>query len=110
MKIQEYKNQKNSYYFFCPGCNEFHSVRTTTPHNDGLKFELQGNKENPTFVPIAQPIPRTIEKFNKSTHDSIPGYTCLSIIRSGHIRFLPQSTHLLAGQQVELPELRADQI
>lgn len=110
MKIQEYKNQSGVFYFFCPACKEFHSVPTNTAHRNGLKFELQGNKENPTFVPIAQPIERTIEKFNKSVHDKVSGYTCLSIIRSGTIRFLPQSTHLLSGQQVELPDLKANQI
>jgi hypothetical protein len=105
MKIQEYNNQKGVFYFHCPACREFHSVYTNKLHRNGLKFELQGDVDNPTFVPIAQPIERTIESFNKSVHTDIPGYTCLSIIRAGFIRYLPQCTHSLAGQQVELPQL-----
>jgi hypothetical protein len=113
MKVQEYAKQKGTYYFFCPACKEFHTVHTintVTGHRNGLKFELQGTKDNPTFVPIGQPIERTIEKFNKSLHASRTDYVCVSIIRSGTIRFLPQSTHWLSGQIVPLPDLTSAQL
>ena|ERR1700684_317 len=110
MKIQEYSKSKGRYYFFCPGCREFHSVNTVTAHRDGLKFQLQGDKNNPTFVPLNQVIERTIESFNKSLHATNPGHVCLSVIRTGHIRFLGSCTHTLAGQMVPLPDLKPDQI
>jgi hypothetical protein len=105
MKIQEYNNQKGSYYFFCPACKEYHTVHTFKPHRNGLRFQLQGDVNNPTFVPNNQPIERTIESFNKNLHTD-PHYTCLSLIRSGWITFLSNSTHALAGQKVLLPELK----
>lgn len=105
MKIQEYNNNKGSFYFFCPGCQEFHTVHTLQAHRDGRRFQLQGTVDNPTFVPNNQPIERTIEKYNKNLHTH-SNYICLSIIRAGWITFLANSTHALAGQKVQLPDLK----
>ncbi len=64
---------------FCPGCECAHGMDT--------KWTFNGDYQRPTFVP--------------SIH--IKG-VCHSFVRDGRIQFLPDCSHKLAGQTVDLPD------
>ena len=80
------------YIIGCPGCGMHHSLTE--------EWGFNGDFEKPTFTP--------------SLHCSWPtGYgddptpkICHSFIRDGQIQYLGDCTHDLAGQTVELPDLK----
>lgn len=74
------------YSFLCPGCNERHIFNASWSYNS------DGNL--PTVSPSIL-----------VTGGPEPGYRCHSYIEAGRIRFLPDCSHELAGQTVDLPEL-----
>ncbi|MGN6235007.1 DUF6527 family protein [Dyella sp.] len=61
------------------------------------RWTFNGDMQRPTFSP----------SLNTwwGGKDGIPLHRCHSFIREGRIEFLPDSTHALAGQTVELPEI-----
>lgn len=65
--------------FWCPGCEHMHLV------NSGWTFN--GNYDKPTFSPSVL---------------VTGGHRCHSFVQGGHIQFLSDCTHALAGQTVEL--------
>lgn len=80
--------------FFCPGCQRPHVLRVGG--NERPRWGYNGDPKAPTFTP--------------SVHHNAPGAqhvdglpTCHSFVTNGQIRYLPDSTHHLAGQTVELP-------
>jgi len=83
---------ENYYAFYCPGC-EGNKAVPVKPHANG--WEWNGSIDSPTFSPSllwnvgggnpTQPI-------------------CHSFVKDGMIQYLPDSTHKLAGQTVEIPE------
>ncbi len=75
--------------FFCPGCNCGHWISTP-------RWEFNGDMENPTFSPSVLVWWEQGEAHEKKR--------CHSYVKGGKIRFLADSTHALAGQEVELPE------
>lgn len=106
------------YTFKCPGCNETHLVTTAVPNGNGMVWGWNGSTSQPTFTPSL---------LYRSGH-YMPGYTsgrcwcdynrehpdepapfscgiCHSFVVNGHIQFLNDCTHALAGQTVPLPEL-----
>lgn len=117
--------------FHCPGCNDEHGVRVTTPP---AGYELRepspphpcwtwnGNLDLPTFSPSVlvtrghfchnPPVPGNCacdfqERFPDEEPWAWPCTRCHSFVRDGRIQFLPDSTHKLAGQTVDLPEIAA---
>lgn len=74
------------YHFFCPGCEHAHAFNASWSYN--------GDGDNPTVHPSIL-----------VTGGGDPNYRCHSFIESGRIRFLPDCSHKLAGQTVDLPEL-----
>lgn len=70
--------------FWCPGCDEAHTI-------NAKGWAWDGNVEAPTFNPSI-----------KVTGGSVPGYCCHSFVEAGRIRFLSDCTHNLAGQTVPL--------
>jgi hypothetical protein len=117
MKTVERKKGSGVYLIKCPGCNEIHSLATTTTQSNGARWGFNGSTERPTFSP---------SYLLRSGH-YVPGYThdhcwctynrehpedkgpecvvCHSFIRDGEIQFLGDCTHHLKGQTVPLPEL-----
>ena len=83
-----------AYSFMCPGCGVRHAFWERW--DDGSPaWKWNGNFDKPTVHPSVK----------VTTPGGIPGAVCHSFITSGRIQFLTDSTHALAGQTVELPEL-----
>jgi len=106
--------------FMCPGCGELHQIPVSETHNPGRNWGYNGNPDAPTFTPSV---------FVRSGHflpshkpgagcwctycaedeaDGDPGFSCKqchSFVRNGHIEFLGDCSHALAGQTVELPDI-----
>lgn len=83
-----------AFIFKCPGCGEHHIFQTHW--NDGRPaWSWNENFDKPTVHP----------SIKVTTPGGIPGAVCHSFITNGRIQFLTDSTHHLAGQTVELPEL-----
>lgn len=98
--------------FLCPGCGEFHHVTV-----DGSRgWTYNGNPDAPTFQPSV--LVRTghymdghsgecwcdVNKRRGGDPDFVC-YRCHSYVTDGRIRFLNDSTHALAGQTVDLPDI-----
>lgn len=102
------------YFFWCPGCNESHMVKTSP---GGWGFN--GNGDVPTFTPSV------LVRSGHYLHGETPGncycdfterhpeaakgctWTCRrchSFVTDGRIQFLSDCTHELAGQTVDLPD------
>jgi hypothetical protein len=80
----------DGYLFHCPGCGNCHKFTTV-----GLvTWGFNGNMEKPTFTPsiLVTQYPKGEKK------------VCHSWITNGFIQFLPDSTHKLKGQTVELED------
>jgi hypothetical protein len=86
---------RDTYFFYCPGCREVHSL------NHSWKFN--GDIIRPTFTPSIlvwrDAIPDAIERFKEYRKP----YHCHSFITDGRIQFLSDCTHDLAGQTIDLP-------
>lgn len=75
--------------FFCPGCDTVHCVNDAS----GPQWSYNGDPVRPTFAPsilVTMPMSGRRE-------------ICHSYVTNGRIRFLPDSTHALAGKTVDLP-------
>lgn len=92
--------------FFCPGCKEAHTVTIG-------RWTWNGDAEAPTLSPsvlvstghYAGPGPCWCT-YNAEHHDEPVSFACAlchSFVRDGHIQFLGDCTHALAGQTVALP-------
>lgn len=91
--------------FLCPGCNRAHTVQVGT--GSGPRWTFNGNLESPTLSPSVlctwtepSDVP---EEFDDPTKDIT--LCCHSFVRDGHIQFLNDCTHDLAGKTVELPAI-----
>ena len=104
----------NSLVFWCPGCEETHVI-------DLGKWQWDGNLTQPTFAPsvlvtsghfiVGSPDPTTCWCTYNREHPDNPApfrcQRCHTYVREGRIQFLPDSTHALAGQTIDLPDLPA---
>jgi hypothetical protein len=99
--------------FWCPGCEELHQVRV-----GGKGWTFDGNVDSPTFTPSVlvtsgHHVPGHKGDcwctFKARTGED-PGFKCQrchSYVTKGHILFLADCTHALAGKTVPLPDLPA---
>lgn len=106
--------------FICPGCAaalgaEVHGTVTlpvawlpeSIEESEFVKgrphWSFNGDLDRPTFGPSV------LSKFKQYMGQELPPkeHICHSYVRDGRIQFLPDSTHALAGQTVELPEIAA---
>jgi hypothetical protein len=78
------------FVFWCPGCHCGHGVWTSKPNHLGAQWIFNGDMVKPTFQPSL-----LLEAVGKSPR-------CHSFITDGRIQFLPDCTHALAGQTVEM--------
>ena len=80
-----------SWRHWCPGCRMNHVIYTDSrAQPNGHKWTFDGNHEAPTFNPSI----------------NIVGQ-CHYFIRAGRIEYCSDSRHALAGQTVDLPDLKA---
>ena len=84
------KYHHTQYLYMCPGCGFEHAFALK---NEGGHHDFNMDVENPTIVPSL------VQSFTK-------GSMCHSFIRDGKIKFSNDCTHCLAGQTVELPEIK----
>ena len=104
MKIKRVTTGDGGHYgyrFECPGCNMPHVV-PTKPTARGWDFT--GDQNLPTFAPSILVHPHGV-----LNEDGTVGQSprCHSFVREGRIEYLADSTHHLAGQTVDLPEVPA---
>ena len=93
--------------FHCPGCDSAHGVSAA--------WEFNGSMMLPSFRPsiLALPHGTLIDIDLEGDELTAPSNVrqtprCHSYVTDGQIQFLPDSTHELAGQTVELPEWPSD--
>jgi hypothetical protein len=85
--------------FDCPGCAAGfgpHSGRKYVPVEGPKAWGFNGDLERPTLTPSI------LLRFDHADREP---FVCHSFVREGRIQFLPDSTHPLAGQTVELPDI-----
>jgi len=89
--------QNGDALFGCPGCGMLHVVYLKTPGRPHWTFN--GDVDRPTFSPsiavhwTEHPLTDPVKK------------VCHSFVTDGQIQFCGDSTHELAGQTVDLPEM-----
>lgn len=92
MKVKEIFNSDKSHHSWaikCPGCGDYHLF--------DKRWTFNGNMEKPTFTP---------SMLSKApSGDGQPMRVCHSFATNGRINFLSDSTHALAGQTVDLPDI-----
>lgn len=104
--------------FLCPGCSDHHVIRIGG-EGSGPKWGYNGNPAAPTFKPSilvrsGHYVPGhagdqcycTWDRKDQDEFADLKCGICHSFVTDGRIRFLPDSTHELAGQTVDLPEYR----
>lgn len=97
-KLEKYENAKigePDLGFYCPGCKCHHGVWLHKEGYSGAAWDFNGNFDRPTFSPSILVRYPYADKMN----------VCHSFVRDGMIQYLPDCTHSLAGQTVELPEI-----
>lgn len=81
----------------CPGCNQEHSIPVTTDEKEERAWLWNRDANKPTIVPS---LLVNVEGRNPTSP------ICHSFITDGEIRFLNDCTHAMAGQTVEIPEIK----
>lgn len=97
--------------FWCPGCDEAHMVTVESP----VGWDWNGDLERPTFSPSVKVtgVKWDAESpFCRPQHHVEVGQmtVCHSFVTDGRIQFLTDSTHELAGQTVDLPDWRSEDL
>lgn len=83
------KYHHDQYEYMCLGCGYTHVFALT---HEGGHHQWNNDYDNPTVTPSL------VQNFT-------PGSMCHSFIRNGHIQYLTDCTHHLAGQTISLPDL-----
>lgn len=100
---------RGGYGHWCPGCKSGHEIDTESKNASGAIWTFDGNVYAPTFHPsvnirwgrFADP---SFEFADGNDHGGVCHYT----ITAGRITFHGDTTHLLSGQTVDLPEIPDD--
>ena len=97
--------------FICPGCTlqsgwdaYFHSIDT----NGALKWTWNGSLEKPTINPSVLVWLEPRADSDEEEKKYIASRRCHSFVRDGRIEFLSDCGHALAGQTVDLPEIKEE--
>jgi hypothetical protein len=80
--------------FECPGCGSRHRIRLTGP---GPNWTFDGDVNLPTISPSI--------RAQWDEGEARTAHVCHSHVRKGRIEYLTDSTHVLSGKTVDLPEL-----
>lgn len=88
--------------FKCPGCDTLHSIDTNGP----IKWGWNGSLERPTITPsvLCWLVHNADE--DEEERKYVDSRRCHSFVTDGRIQFLPDCGHALAGQTVDLPEMK----
>lgn len=99
-RVQDKGHRHNRLMFVCPGCAaagppEYEGLHLLPVNVVGVtpSWEWDGNLVRPTLSP--------------SIKTDVFGKICHSYLENGVFRFLPDSTHSLAGKRVPIPDLPA---
>lgn len=84
--------------FRCPGCGWLHILNTDRAERPCWTFN--GDVERPTLSP-------SINAWREYGGDRMTE-RCHSFVEAGRIRFLNDCTHGMAGQTVDLPDLKPE--
>lgn len=108
--IRAKRGEENRVLFWCPGCDETHVIVDGGPNG----WTFNGDLEAPTFHPsvLTGGVQWDQEQYpvmaqRAARHPGVPvgqRTVCHSFVTGGRIQFLGDSTHVLAGQTVDLPE------
>ncbi len=87
---------------WCPACKQLHGYAVEQPFRNGARWSFNGDGACPTFSPsmnIARgPFPDgRIER-------------CHYFVTDGRIAYCGDSTHTMAGQTVDLPDIPPEQL
>jgi hypothetical protein len=100
MGIKVRESAQNRLAFQCPGCKREHEISVNPAKNaGGAGWDWNGSVTQPTFKPS---VLSNVGRAHPGLH------LCHSFVTGGRIQFLPDSTHTLAGQTVELPDYEED--
>jgi hypothetical protein len=92
-KLQHIHNCKkyhhDQYEYMCLGCGYTHVFGL---RGEGGHHSWNGDYDSPTVSPSL------VQNF-------VPGTMCHSYIKNGHIQYLSDCTHALAGKTIELPDI-----
>lgn len=99
-KIRPSLNQRGVYLHSCPGCGMTHQLRSQEALDSGLKWEFNNDVSAPTFTP----------SFGHSWPNRRTGVdnVCHYNMNAGFLTFHKDSTHKLAGNVVEMPDIEAE--
>lgn len=96
--------------FHCPGCDDNHQAHVG-------RWAFNGDLERPTLSPslLVGGVQWDTDLYpyfqsRRDRHPNVPvgeRIVCHSFVTDGRIQFLDDSTHVLAGQTVDLPEWSA---
>jgi hypothetical protein len=101
--------------FWCPGCNEAHSIPVDQAGHNGARWGWNGSADAPTFTPsILVRSGHHVPNWKQgdgcwcdwSDREEFPDLKCRvchSFVTDGQIQFLGDCTHELAGQTVPIP-------
>ena len=102
-EIIEEVNGRVQYMFWCPGCNEYHSIWTGAGRPS---WTFNGDLDKPTCSPsLRVQMGPECDPVTHLAPKGAPKRVCHSFIKDGMIQFLGDCTHALAGQTVEIPEV-----
>lgn len=134
MKVEIIEGPNKSFArlgFKCPGCQDMHTLPVTgwlpPGYNthfvaESAQWTFNGDLDRPTFTPsiLVRSGHYTSQhkdgegcwcdfeqRFGKPVQYKC--YICHSFVTDGRIQFLPDCTHKLAGQTVDLPDILEDQ-
>ncbi|MBE3086890.1 MAG: anaerobic dehydrogenase [Bacteroidetes bacterium] len=94
-------------YFRCPGCDHLHALNDSQTDLRGEKrpvWEFNGDFEKPTINPSY--LSWSYRKNPVTEKWDIETDRCHSFIKNGMIQYLSDCHHKLAGQTIELPEIK----
>jgi hypothetical protein len=94
-KFKIIDNTKGAYAFHCPGCKCGHTVFTQNEGYSHPIWEFNGDVNSPTISPSL----KNVGEYPEGVR------VCHSFITSGHIEFLSDCTHELAGKIVEIQNI-----
>lgn len=96
-KVMELQNQSGGHWawmIFCPACRHGHAFDS--------RWTFNGDMEKPTFR-------ASFLQYETPPKGPFKGhFRCHSFVTDGRIEFLSDSTHAMAGQTVDLPEMPPD--
>lgn len=90
-------------FFWCQGCQRRHGARVGVQSSTDPRetWDWNGSLDKPTFTPSIL----VTYSGADAGRDGAPPARCHSWVADGRIEYLGDSTHAMAGQTVDLPEM-----